>query len=177
MNEQANAPVRFVEPVQTVTAVTEAKLTDTAAAEANPFPSTLTELPTAPIADPGAVITRLEDVTKVADAVFDDASVARTKWPPAVEGGTRNVALNPPVESEVNVAWGAEEHELPPVQVRAWLPPQFIETVELAANPVPVTVTVVPTAPPVGESVILEVTVNKALAVLAFTDESVPWNV
>ena len=96
---------------------------------------------------------------------------------PAADGGTTNVAVKLPTFEVEKVAWGGVVQELPPVHVSAWLTSQVRPTVELAANPVPVTVTVAPTTPETGESVILEVTVNRAVAELAFDEPSVPVNV
>ena len=177
LNEQPNAPVPFVARVQTETALVDANVTVIEDPEAKPLPSTVTELPTIPWAEPGAVISRLAETENEADALFDDPSVALTVWLPCVAGGTANVAVKLPRVPVENDVWGAEGQEAPPVQVRACAPSQVIVTVEEAAKPVPVTVTVSPTIPEGGETLIFGSTVKTAVALLWFVDVSVPVNV
>ena len=78
-------------------------------------------------------------------------SVPVTEWVPTLDAGMENVlALNEPTEDVVIVAG----------DVVCAVPSNFIVIVLLAAKPVPVTVTVVPTGPLVGLIDIDGVTVN-----------------
>jgi hypothetical protein len=123
----------------------------------NPEPVTVTEVPTAPeVGD--RVIAGMVTV-KVADAVFELASVALTVLAPAVEEGTTKVAVKPPAADEVTVAG----------TVVTVAPLNVIVMVEVAAKLAPVTVTVVPIGPWVGDRVIVGVTLNVADAVSAET--------
>jgi hypothetical protein len=119
----------------------------------NPVPVTVTEVPTGP--EVGDRVIAGVVTVKVADAVFELASVAVTVWAPAVEEGTTKVAEKAPKADVVTVVG----------EVVCATPLNFIVMVEVAAKPAPVTVTVVPTGPWVGDRVIDEMTVKVAEAV------------
>jgi hypothetical protein len=118
-------------------------------------PLTLTVAPTAPWVGDRVIV----GVTtmKVADAVFELASVAVTVLAPAVEEGTTKVAVKAPKADVVTVAG----------MVVTVAPLNFIVIVEEEARPAPVTVTVVPTGPEVGLRVIDEVMVKVVFPELA----------
>lgn len=99
---------------------------------------------------------------KVAEAASPLASVAVTVLEP-LDKGTTKVAENEPTEFVVTVAG----------VVVCIVPLNVIVIVEVPAKPVPETVTVVPTGPVVGLSVIEGVTVNVAEAVLALASVAV----
>jgi peptidyl-tRNA hydrolase len=113
-------------------------------------PVTVTVVPTAPWTGDRVIVE--VRTTKVAEALFELASVAVTVLPPAVEEGTTKVAVKVPVADEVTVAG----------TVATVAPLNFIVMAEAGARPAPVTVTVVPTGPEIGDRVIDDVTVNVA---------------
>jgi hypothetical protein len=116
---------------------------------AKPVPDTVTEVPV----DPMIGFRVIDAVTvKVADPELSIASVAVTVWEPAVEAGTANMTLTVPV---------------PEVVVVMVVASNFIVTVELAAKPEPVTVTVAPTRPEVGFKAIIGVTVRGSHGLVA----------
>jgi hypothetical protein len=95
---------------------------------------------------------RSEVTTKTFVAVFVELSVATTVWLPAVAIGMLKEQEKPPVDVEVAVHMVAAGVQLTVIP-------------EPPAKPVPVTVSAVPTGPLVGESEIVETTVNSAVAV------------
>jgi len=101
----------------------------------NPVPVTVTVVPTGPVLG-DRVIAGVVTV-KVADALFELASVALTVLPPAVEVGTTKVAVKPPA-AVVVIVTGT-------VATVAAL--NVIVMVEEAAKLEPVTVTVTPAGP------------------------------
>ncbi len=123
----------------------------------NPEPVTVTVVPTAPVLG-DRVIAGVVTV-KVADAVFELASVALTVLAPAVEEGTTKVAVKAPKADEVTVAG----------TVVTVAPLKAIVMMEEGAKLEPVTVTVVPTGPWVGDRVIVGVILNVVDAVSAGT--------
>ena len=119
---------------------------------AKPAPVTVTVVPTGPCCGLNAN----DDVTvNVADALFELESVAVTTCAPATEEGTTKVAVKAPKADVVTVAG----------TVVCAAPLNVIVMVEEGAKPAPVTVTVVPTRPEVGDRAIDGVTVNVADAV------------
>lgn len=95
---------------------------------------------------------RSEVTTKTFVAVFVELSVATTVWLPAVAIGMSKEQEKSPVAVEVavhSVAAGVQSTVIP----------------EAPAKPVPLTVSSVPTGPLVGESAMVETTVNSAEAV------------
>src|SRR6266581_2002517 len=119
---------------------------------AKPVPDTVTVPPTIPL-----VGFRLIEALTVymAEAVWEDASVAVTVCAPFVETGTANVALNEPMVEEATVVG----------EVVCVAPSYLMVMVEEAGKPVPVIVTVVPTLPAEGLSVMETVTEKAAVAV------------
>jgi len=114
---------------------------------ANPVPLAATVVPTGPLV---GVSVSLAETVNVAVAVFAEPSVAVTVCAPNAPAVTLNVQPeNAPLLFVVHA------------DVRRTLPLESIVNVmdELAANPVPLAVTVVPTAPLVGLSVNWGVTV------------------
>jgi len=124
-------------------------------------PVTVTVVPTAPWTGDRVIVE--VRTTKVAEALFELASVAVTVLPPAVEEGTTKVAVKAPVADEVTVAG----------TVATVAPLNVIVMVEAGARPSPVTVTVVPTGPEVGDRVIDDVTVNVADALFELASVAV----
>ena len=116
----------------------------------NPEPVTVTEVPKRPWTGDRVIVGSV--TVNVAEALFELASVAVTVLPPAVEEGTTKVAVKVPVADEVTVAG----------TVATVAPLNFIVMAEAGARPAPVTVTVVPTGPEIGDRVIDDVTVNVA---------------
>jgi hypothetical protein len=115
-----------------------------------PAPVTITEVPAGPEDGLSAMTGVSKDVTV---NVFEAELlpwVALTVWSPVEDDkDTKKVALNPPLEVDVTVA--SEE------------PSKVIATVEIGSNPLPVTVTEVPTGPEDGLSVMAELLVPEAL--------------
>jgi hypothetical protein len=89
-------------------------------------------------------------------AVFVWLSVSVTRWFPATAAGTVNEQVKSPVAFDEALVQNVPEPLGAQVPVIA----------EVAAKPWPVTVTVVPTGPLEGDSEIVEMTVNEALALL-----------
>jgi len=117
-----------------------------------PDPVTVKEEPTVPLVGFSVInaVTMNEAV-----AVGEAASVAVTACAPFVEAGTVKVALKDPSEFVVTVVGF----------VTCVIPSYLIVIVEEAANPVPVTVTLVPILPVVGLSVMKATMLNVAVPV------------
>src|SRR5947207_2238632 len=118
---------------------------------ANPVPVIVTVSPTFPLVGLSVI---LGVTVKLALALLLAPSDATTACAPAVLAGTANVAENPPEPSVVGDA-GLSVSALPP-----YVAPTLLEP----ANPLPVIVTVSPTCPLDGLSVILGVTVKEVVA-------------
>jgi hypothetical protein len=118
-----------------------------------PFPVIVTVVPMPPFVG----LSVMDDVTvKVAEADLELASVIVTVLAPAVEAGTMKVApVKEPVASVVVV----------PLSVTPE-PAKVAVIVEEAVNPVPETVTDVPTLPLDGFNMIFDITVYVACAEL-----------
>jgi hypothetical protein len=143
-----NAPVF---PLLAPPMVSESKVTVIAEDPENPDPVTVNEEPTLPLVG----LSVIEAATvNAAVAVCEAASAAVTEWVPLVEAGTVNVALKDPTEFVVTVV-GA---------VACATPSYLMVIVEEAANPVPVTVTVVPTLPLAGLRVMKATMLKVAVA-------------
>jgi len=124
----------------------------------NPEPVTVTEVPTGPWASDRAIAGVV--TVKVAEALLEMVSVAVTVLAPAVEEGTTKVAVKAPAAEVVTVAG----------TVVTVTPLNVIVILEEEAKLAPVTVTVTPTGPCIGDRTIVGVvTVNVAVAVSAGT--------
>src|SRR6266571_7105376 len=145
VKEAENKPELSVVAVATVD---EPNVTVTPELDEKLVPETVTREPTAP--NVGLKLIPAFRV-KVADAEFENASVAVTAWAPFVETGTVNVALNEPVALVL---------ELPMIVAS-----NVTVIDEDPAKPAPLTVNEEPAWPPVGLNVIDAITVIEAVAV------------
>ncbi len=158
LNVQLNAPVAPVvrEPLVQLVIVTESNTSDDSAVDTEkPVPATVTVAPIGPC--PGVTVMAGVVTVNVPVAVLLPTSVAVTVVPDT-PAGTANVQLNAPVAPVVRE---------PLVQLAIVL---VSKTNDVSAvdteKPVPATVTVAPTGPCVGVTVIAGVvTVNVPLAV------------
>jgi len=165
LNVHVNAPAALVvkEPLVQLATVTPSKTSPTARVTEKPVPETVTVAPTGPWVG----------FTVIAGDVTVNAPVAT--WPPTpvavtvvpdVPLGTLNVHVNTPVPPVVKE---------PLVQLAIVTPSKTSPTALVTENPVPEIVTVAPTGPWVGLTVIAGVvTVNVCALVGVFVSQSSP---
>ena len=101
---------------------------------------------------PGGPLVGLMESNEVTVKLFGDTPSTLTWYERAERGGTLNEVVNPPLESDAVVSTCSAPN-------MTAMPPRP------AAKPTPVTVTRVPTAPRLGERVILDSTAKVAVAV------------